>query len=222
MNRTNWLIAFGIVLAGDLVAIQLAEPILHYICKPLIVPALIGYFLAASSDNTLRKWILAALLFSWIGDVLLMFDDRNELYFLLGLSSFLIAHLFYIVFFHNIRVREQVGSKPWLLLPVLAYYVGLITLLSPYLGDKRIPVRVYGIVISFMLLVALHMFYIKNKPAAYRMIIGAILFVISDSVLAINKFYHPFEGAGIIVMLTYGLAQFFIVDGASRYTKALN
>jgi uncharacterized membrane protein YhhN len=222
MQKYGWLIGFTIVISGDLLGIQLGYQTLQYTFKPLIIPALAGYFLSVVKKSTLSKWILLSLLFSWIGDVLLMFDRLNELYFLLGLSSFLVAHIFYIVFFHNIRLKENLASKPWLLLPVVAYYVGLITLLSPYLGDKRIPVRVYGIVISFMLLLALHMFYIKNKNGAYRMIAGAILFVISDSVLAINKFYYPFDAAGIIVIFTYGLAQFFIVDGAARYTRSLN
>jgi len=51
------------------------------------------------------------------------------------------------------------------------------------------------------------------------MMTGAGLFVISDSVLAINKFYQPFEAAGILIMLTYGLAQFFIIKGAIKYIR---
>jgi len=49
-----------------------------------------------------------------------------------------------------------------------------------------------------------------------------VLFVISDSVLAINKFYQPFEAANVIIMLTYGLAQLFIVTGAIRYLQSVN
>ena len=52
------------------------------------------------------------------------------------------------------------------------------------------------------------------------MMTGALLFVISDSSLAINKFYIPFEYAGIIIMLTYALAQLFIIEGASRYIRS--
>jgi len=108
-------------------------------------------------------------------------------------------------------------SKAWLLLIVVTYYAGLITFLSPYLGDMKLPVRIYGIVISFMFLLAMHMLFIKNKNAGIWMMIGALLFVVSDSVLAINKFYRPFEMAGIIIILTYILAQFFIIEGARRY-----
>src|SRR5204862_1271682 len=126
-------------------------------------------------------------------------------------------HVCYVFFFHNIRVIENMKSKGWLLIPVVVYYAGLITFLSPYLGDMKLPVRIYGIVISFMFLLAMHMLFIKNKIAGRLMLIGALLFVISDSILAINKFYRSFEMAGIIIILTYVLAQFFIIEGAKRY-----
>ena len=83
----------------------------------------------------------------------------------------------------------------------------------------KIAVPVYGIVISFMLLLALHMLFISNKSAGQMMMAGAILFVISDSILAINKFYSPFQNAGILIMLSYGLAQLMIVAGAIRYRR---
>ena len=95
-------------------------------------------------------------------------------------------------------------------------------MLSPWLGDMKLPVRIYGIVISFMLLLAMHMLFIKNKNAGLWMMSGAILFVISDSVLAINKFYQSFEMGGILVMLTYGVAQLFIIEGAIRYISIKN
>ena len=61
------------------------------------------------------------------------------------------------------------------------------------------------------------MFFIKNKKAGKLMMIGALLFVISDSVLAVNKFYSSFMEAGMIIMFTYGIAQLLIVQGAIEY-----
>jgi uncharacterized membrane protein YhhN len=90
-------------------------------------------------------------------------------------------------------------------------------LLLPYLGDMKLPVMIYGLVISYMLMMAMNMLFIKNKKAGQWMVTGASLFVLSDSMLAINKFYQPFEAASVLIMLTYGLAQFFIVEGAIRY-----
>ena len=219
MKKNHWVILCLLILVAHLIAILLNNRLVEYITKPMIVTALALYFLSQTnqSGGDLKKWILGALSFSWAGDVLLLFQPNNEVFFLLGLCAFLIAHICYIIFFHHIRVREMVKSNLWLLLIVAIYYISLIGLLYPRLGDMKIAVPVYGIVISFMFMLAMHMLFIKNKMAGRWMMTGALLFVISDSVLAINKFYQPFEIAGLLIMLTYGLAQLFIVEGAIRY-----
>jgi uncharacterized membrane protein YhhN len=162
------------------------------------------------------------LFFSCAGDVLLLLQQNDSLFFLLGLSAFLSAHIFYIVFFQRVRVKENVFPNLWLLFIVVIYYAALITFLSPHLGDMKLPVRIYGIVISIMFMLAMHMLVIKNKIAGKWMMTGALLFVISDSVLAVNKFYHSFEIAGVVIMLTYGLAQLFIVEGAIKYITSID
>jgi uncharacterized membrane protein YhhN len=102
----------------------------------------------------------------------------------------------------------------------MIYYAALLLLLFPHLGSMKIPVIVYGIVISLMFMLAMHMLFIKNKSAGRWMMSGALLFVLSDSLLAINKFYQPFELAGAVVILTYGLAQLFIIEGAGSYIRS--
>lgn len=193
--------------------------LIQYVTKPMIVAVLLVYFnfLTGNSDHQLKNKITMALAFSWIGDVLLLFQPRNEIFFLLGLSSFLIAHIFYVIFFNSVKKQEKVRSKLLVVLIVAIYYSTLIIFLHPHLGAMKLPVALYGMVISFMLLLSLHMPGIINKNAGRLMAAGAILFVISDSLLAINKFYSPFEMAGILVMLTYGVAQLLIVEGAAKY-----
>jgi len=222
MKQKHWILLFAVILIGDLIGIQLNNNPVQSFLKPLIITTLIGYFDSQFNSITkgLTKWVLFALLFSLLGDVLLMFQEKNSIFFLLGLSAFLIAHIFYIIFFHNVRVKENVKGKPWLLVVAVIYYAALINLLSPYLADMKIPVLIYGVVISFMFMLAMHMLFIKNKPAGQWMMVGALLFVLSDSILAINKFYQPFEAAGVLIMLTYGLAQLFIVEGAIRYLRS--
>jgi len=219
MKKTYWIILFTIILAAELTGIQLKNETIQFIFKPLLMIAGGGYFLSQTNyiTSSLKGWIIVALFFSWLGDILLMFQAKKEIFFLLGLSAFLLAHVSYIIFFHAVRVMENIKSNILLLLIVVIYYAILITILSPYLGDMKLPVRIYGIVISFMFMLAMHMLFIKNKIAGRWMMTGALLFVISDSVLAINKFYQPFEMAGIIIMLSYALAQLFIIEGASRY-----
>jgi len=128
MKQKHWTLLFAIVLLGELLGIQLQNSILQFIFKPLIIPVVIGYFDSQVNDITkgFNKWIVFALIFSWIGDVLLMFQDKKDIFFLLGLSSFLLAHIFYIIYFHKARLRDNVKSNPWLLVIVVVYYAALI------------------------------------------------------------------------------------------------
>ena len=224
MKQKHWILLFLIILLGELIGIQLQNATLQFIFKPLIIPVVIGYFDSQINNITkgINKWILLALIFSWLGDVLLMFQDKKDIFFLLGLSSFLLAHIFYIIYYHQVRVRENVKSNPWFLVVVVIYYAALISFLSPFLYEMKLPVRIYGIVISFMFMLALHMLFIKNKQAGKWMMIGALLFVMSDSLLALNKFYQQFEFASVLIILTYALAQFFIVKGAVDYLNSVD
>jgi uncharacterized membrane protein YhhN len=194
---------------------------MQYLAKPLIMPVLIFYLLSQTSPDkpALRNWVIAALIYSCAGDILLLFQEKQAIYFLLGLSSFLLAHIFYIVFFQRVKKTEAVPTTFWFGLIVLAYYAVLMWRLTPWLGDMKIPVWVYGIVISYMFFLARHMYNIRNKPAGTLMMSGAFLFILSDSLLAIDKFYVPIASAGIWVMLTYGAAQFFITEGAIKYLR---
>jgi uncharacterized membrane protein YhhN len=219
MKKQMWIICFIGILAVHLAGIVFNIQLLEYIVKPMIVILLLLYFLSqtVSVNSDLKKLILAALFFSWAGDVLLMFQQNNSIFFLLGLSAFLIAHIFYIAFFNRVRTNENVRGNVWLLLIVAVYYGSLVTLLYSHLVGMKLPVLVYGVVISCMFMLAMHMLSIKNKTAGKWMMTGALLFVISDSLLAVNKFYQQFAIAGVIIMLSYGLAQLFMVEGAIKY-----
>lgn len=222
MNKRFWIIVYFAVLAADLFAVYSGNETLRYFSKPLLVPLLVLYFILNTSSfhSSLKRWIVLALAFSWLGDVLLMFDSMNSSFFIFGLIAFLIAHLFYIMFYAGVLRSENLKKNYWLFIPVLIYYVALIYILSPHLSEMKLPVRIYGVVISYMLIQALQVARIKNRSAAAFTIIGAILFIASDSILAINKFYNPFEYAGIAIMLTYGIAQLLITIGASNYINS--
>lgn len=221
MKKKGFIIFFFVLLLVNITGGEIGNALLQYISKPLLMPVLMLYFLACTGkvESGLKKWVLLALFFSWAGDVLLMFQEKMPDFFLFGLSAFLLAHVFYILFFHGIRTREGIKGNFFLLLPVAGYYGGLIMLLSSHLGDMKMPVIIYGLVISFMLVLALHMLYSRNKEAGKLLAAGAALFVVSDSLLAINRFYQAFSFANIAVMLTYGIAQYLIVKGACLYKR---
>lgn len=224
MKKRSWIICFIVCLVIHLTSLVLKIQLWEYISKPVIVLLLVLYFLSQTTTtcSALKKCILGALIFSGMGDVCLLFQQNGPLYFLLGLSAFLTAHVFYILFFNRVKMKEHVSRNFWLFLVAVMYYGGLITFLSPYLGNLKWPVRIYGVIITCMLVLAMHMPFIRDSIAGKYMMAGALLFVISDSVLALNKFYHPFQPADIVIMLTYGLAQLFIVEGAIKYVTSID
>jgi uncharacterized membrane protein YhhN len=222
MKKTIWIALFLLVLVVNLIAVYSNSESLQFLTKPLLMPLLAIYLLLRTNtiNSNLKGWIFLALFFSWAGDIFLLFEERGPNFFLLGLSAFLVAQVFYIVFFHNIRMREYIRGNALLLLLVIVYYSVLINVLAPYLGNMKLPVRIYGVVLSFMVMLAMHTMLGKNKKAALWMTMGAILFVVSDSLLGVNKFFSGFNNAGVVIMLTYGLAQLFITEGAVRYINS--
>jgi uncharacterized membrane protein YhhN len=169
-----------------------------------------------------KKWLLLALIFSWIGDVILMFADKGELYFIFGLVSFLIAHILFIVLFIK-QKSEGKYSKNWQFwlgfVAVLIYLGSMLSLLFPKLGDLKLPVSVYAFTISLMLIMAIKGYFSWQKPMNILILIGALFFVTSDSFLAINKFYNPILSANFITMFTYIVAQYCITAGILKLNQ---
>jgi uncharacterized membrane protein YhhN len=185
------------------------------ILKPFLLPILLVavYF---SDGFTTKKILLTALTFSWIGDVVLLFASKGEIYFILGLVAFLISHVFYIVLFgkqtksKTISNKLSFGSGIGL---ILIYFFGMITTLGPKLGPLTVPVVVYAVVISTMLYFALKGSFQWNAIPFQSVLVGALLFIASDSILAFNKFYQPIPYASFLIMITYLAAQYGIVWG---------
>jgi uncharacterized membrane protein YhhN len=92
----------------------------------------------------------------------------------------------------------------------------MIYTLKPMVGELLPAIVVYATVISLMLLTAINRFSVAQKQSAQFVFWGALLFVLSDTLLAINKFHTPFNGAGVAVMATYGAAQYLLVRGFNK------
>jgi uncharacterized membrane protein YhhN len=102
---------------------------------------------------------------------------------------------------------------------VFGYGAILVLFLYPHLNDLKIPVMVYAAVICTMLLCSLYLFPRLKQPVNILYVSGAALFILSDSLLAINKFYQAFTAAAVLVMLTYCAAQYFIVSGFIKQSQ---
>ena len=189
--------------------------------KPFLLPLLLVAVYNSPAFTT-KKLLLTALTFSWIGDVILLFADQGEIYFILGLVAFLVSHVFYIVLFSKQSISKTIhnkisfGAGTGL---ILLYFFGMITTLGPQLGPLTVPVVIYAVVISTMLFYALKGSFQWNAIPYQSVLVGALFFIASDSILAFNKFYQPIPYASFLIMITYLGAQYGIVWGILNLNK---
>ena len=182
--------------------------------KPFLMPSLALWWWHQSEGNKVRYMVLGALLFSTVGDILLMRAGQYAHYFLLGLGAFLVAHLCYIYTFRVLASGQKgfIAQKPYLLLPFLVY---LAVLLGWLWGNIPIAMKgavaVYGLTISAMAAMALHLNGVLPPDRARWLFLGAVLFVLSDSLIAINKFGYTFPESRVAIMSTYIYGQYAIV-----------
>lgn len=179
--------------------------LLQTICKPLIIPALIVWYLTKAEK--VNKWYVTALFFSFIGDVLLL-DKIN--FFIFGIAAFLITQLIYIFIFSKGLARINWKKKMTSVIPFLLFYSVLISVLAPNLNDLLIPVMVYGIAISIFGTVAFLNYLADKSSLSMTLLQGAILFILSDSMIALNKFHEQQAFYPVTIMLTYIMAQYLI------------
>lgn len=204
-----------------LLIVFLGHDYIAWFIKPFLIPFLLfGVFFYGNFPS--KKFLLTALAFSWIGDVILLFADQDEMYFIVGLVAFLVSHVVYIITFSKqLKIRKQKNKAIfWIgVTVIIVYLLTMLTILLPSLGDLKIPVFVYALVISTMLLFAFKGFLIWKEPANWYILLGAIAFVSSDSILAFNKFYAPIVFSSFLIMITYLIAQYLIVAGILKLNQ---
>jgi len=186
------------------------------ISKGLIIPILVIYaFLQVG-----KQWsLLLALFFSWIGDILLIRSEQ-EIFFFLGLLAFLIAHISYLVTFKRFTYSPKKDIN------LIGQYVGLgiyllifLARITSSLDDMLVPVYAYTIAIAAMVVMAIRRKGRTNTSSYNTVLLGAVLFVFSDSMIAWNTFYSPIVNAKTWIMLTYVMAQYLIVQGLIWHKK---
>lgn len=212
---TYFLPLFILLVILDLITGSLENEFLRHFTKPLILFSLFIYFAVngRSLERSTYVLMLFALFCSWLGDSFLMYDSISSNYFFLGLVSFLTAHILYCAVFFR-RWNKINSSAFWSVLTILILY-GLVLFLQlkHSLGELLFPVIIY---VSAILLMALTAFKRNNRVTkeSFKLVfIGALLFIASDSILAINKFLNAVPYSHILVMGTYASAQFLIVKG---------
>lgn len=195
----------GLALAAAL--LQLVWP--QVLVKTAFCP-LLGVFLWLARGDATAMRIGIALLLSAAGDAFLAID-RNGL-FIQGLASFLAAHLVYLWHFLLHRPKPfHLPMRKWLLVAALAAFVAvMLAILAPSLGRLALPVGLYIAAITAMGLAAIAL------PGRPLVTLGAFSFILSDALIALDKFVAPLGFAGPAIWITYVAAQVLIVLGWRR------
>ncbi len=186
-----------------------------YVFKPLTLVFVLLIAVRAEAPASIRykRLITLGLGLSLVGDVLLMLPVDL---FLPGLIVFLMAHVVYLTAFW---VESPRGRGPgWAPIPYVLYAVLVYSLLIPGLEEMTIPVFVYVIIINWMGWFALRRWWMLRQPAAGMAAVGALFFMFSDTVLALNRFLQPFEAATALVLVSYYVAQWLLARSADSGT----
>lgn len=204
------LLVLGIVLSASLtIAAHYTQPPrrwLVYIFKPLttILILLIALWPQTFLREPYAGAIALGLLFSLAGDIWLMLPGN---YFLAGLISFLIAHVCYIFAFAS---QPLPFNALWPFIPLAIFGVIFLRYLWPALAEMKWPVMIYLTVIVGMTALAVSGGAAWRTPSALLAAVGALFFMASDAVLAVERFRQPFRWAKAVVLSTYFLGQTLI------------
>ncbi len=200
--NTYFIIAIFLFIVASISAKQFGKTKLYIIFKPITILLIIVLPLLDVREeySTYAYLIMTGLIFSFLGDLFLLFPDK---YFNNGLYSFLVAHILY-AFAFNQNVNEYSYGVAAV---VVVFVLIVVKLLAPKLGAMKYPVIFYILVISVMLYSGIN--FDRQFFAISYVSVGAILFTISDTVLAFNKFYKKFSLAEPIILSTYFIAQLF-------------
>ena len=205
----NMLIVVSAILA--MIMELLGHRTVYLVLKPLTTILVISllFVVPKSQHSRFKSIMLAALLFCLMGDILLMFPA----YFVFGLAAFLMAHLLFAFGFINLKgFRSHWASF------VTLYVIGgvLFFWLKPGLGQFMVPVTVYVVVICFMAWQGIGLFLREKRKEFLWIGIAVLLFMFSDTMIAIAKFKTDFDYSSILILSTYWLSIGLIANAARR------
>ena len=212
-----WLMLAIIAALAEAVAVQRNIKKLEFFAKPAVMIFLWIWLYESTALQGVTFWFGIGIFMSLLGDMALL--SSSDRMFLLGLVAFLLTHVFYLIGFKD----ELLNFTAWSTVLILFIYVNSVRLLRRIAsamqangkGALSIPVIVYGLVISLMLYAAMATMYDPawKTSAALLVTVGAILFWISDLILAWNKFVSPLKRGRILNILSYHLGQIGLIAG---------
>lgn len=217
MTTTILLIVTALIAVADWVAVARGMHRIELLAKPLTLVALIAATVYANTGST-KPWLVAALVFGLLGDIFLMFAsdadsaDHAEGAFMAGLGCFLLGHIAYVVAF------TRHGLHTWQMLAGALVVGGVTALAMPRVlhGARERGGRVLAVAVGSYAAALGAMTVLGFGTAAVATAIGAMLFLVSDTAIAWQRFVHPLVRGPLLVIVTYHVAQLLIVVGMIR------
>lgn len=216
---------------------------LIFFTKPLLLPLIAAYFYFSVD----RKWnitdstMMFALLFSWFGDVSLMLTPetitdtelmgipKSKYFFLAGLGSFFVTQVLFINAFRKSALAVDAALNKFIYMPFVVYWLAMLAIVLPPLhanaekSSATVPVIFYAAVLISMAATALSRYGKTNSKSFWMAFIGACVFVLSDSLIAINFLALPVPSyyAGFSIITTYVIAEYLIAEGILQHEKSV-
>jgi uncharacterized membrane protein YhhN len=203
--------ALALIAALDWLAVQRQWVRVERVAKPLVMVALAWLALTmGAADQGVGRFLLVALGFSLVGDIFLL--GQKAVDFSGGLVSFLVAHIAFVLAFLTL------GFQPWWALPglLIAITVGLTSGRRIVRAAAREGGAALGGAVTAYLVVIASMVVAASGTARLLVFLGALAFMLSDTVLALDRFVAPRAHARMLVIVTYHLGQVMLVIGALR------
>ena len=206
------------LMAVDCIAVGTHHPRWRVVTKPVPMVALIAWFSLAGNWQGDLFWFGAALVLSLLGDILLLFPFR---FFVPGLIAFSLAQIAYILGLSINRGSLDPSAGLILILVVVIAILDFEPIVRK-MRSQRKSRRLMPQVLFYASLLSLMLFSAWltiprtnwNGIPAVLIVLGGSLFFISDSILAREKFLRPVKFGGVLVMVTYFLAQLFLATGS--------
>jgi len=212
--RTKTLLTIGFIAAIAFILSDqdiLALYWLRMVTKPIPVLLMAIYLLLLPGKGRFQWLIILGLIFGVLGDILLEYSPTT---FIFGLIAFLLGHILYIIAFVLDCRRPGLGYA------IFAYLYGVVLYSFLDIGDMgemALPVLLYVLVITTMVWRAAARYHApdSNQDSAKAGFVGALLFLASDSLLAITLFIYHIPFAGVVVIIAYWLGQLGITMAAT-------
>ncbi|MBC7362365.1 MAG: lysoplasmalogenase [Candidatus Aminicenantes bacterium] len=204
LNTAAFVFSIVISAVATIVSDYQGQRWLTYFFRPFTILLIIGLLFEARPASFYRNAILIGLIFSLLGEVMMMLKKKK---FLAGFVSFLVSQIAFAVAFYS---RLSPRFLTWPVIPLVLVAGVVLFLIWPDLGGRRLPVIFYLAAILTMTRLALELPHQLSGYQPWLAATGAVLFFLSDVLIALNLFHRPFAKAQIFILSAFYLSLLLI------------